>query len=594
MTHFVSFIRPALIGLTCLFMATGCVTSNVDLVEPLTAKTPIAENQGVVTVQIINTSAYPLPYNFITIAPKNVNESKKVKYQRLESLLPATTNSTIFASAVNAGSYSLSDIRSFFVKGDYYFIRGAGADIEFGTFDVKANQVTDLGTIIYYPKPDGDRFLNVLSRIADQQAGESLIKYFPFIDINKEVLGWDEDDAEDERFSLYSSIAQNPLAFNKQYLTANGDFYMLAKLGVLLVRTDDGEWQLEAVDSNNDLHAIADNDSGDILIGGDEGRLFFKAAEDDEWLDVSLTQNLRISEINSLQNNRFELLTYDDKQMKVLQGGLSNDGFQWQVIRSYAVNKGWRDADGNDVIVQADIDKKKKKKKKSKRTKILGVRTASKDGKKYVEISRGYKRELSVFSEGTQDQFVIDEDWNIVEKIGINETFATQYTAGKNTIFVEQAGYWSWTGQPSIYYFDANSGSKVMIQDSIRTCPEGYAMKTKSCMKDKKKVKIKKESFSFVSYPWFYGEKEALSIVAFSGYDFWTGPKETKYEIIKTLDGGANWQRTELQLPAKYCRSIITEVTDALVVSCEGVSSDIYQSNDLGETWQHVRQHEDF
>ena len=64
---------------------------------------------------------------------------------------------------MKAGSYSLHSIRAFHTRGDFWYERWAGADAQFGTFDVKPGQVTDLGTIIYYPKPEKDKYIKCIA-----------------------------------------------------------------------------------------------------------------------------------------------------------------------------------------------------------------------------------------------------------------------------------------------------------------------------------------------------------------------------------------------------------------------------------------------
>ena len=158
---FCSHTFKAYVCFIILFILGGC-SSGVNMLPTLSEKNMPKENQGVVVVRVINASAYPLPFNQVTITPKNLNESKKIKPSRLRALPVATTGSTIFSSPVTSGSYSLDSIRSFHIQGEFWYSRWAPADAKFGTFDVEAGKVTDLGTIIYYPKPEQDKYLNTI------------------------------------------------------------------------------------------------------------------------------------------------------------------------------------------------------------------------------------------------------------------------------------------------------------------------------------------------------------------------------------------------------------------------------------------------
>ena len=65
-------------------------------------------------------------------------------------------------------------------------------------------------------------------------------------------------------------------------------------------------------------------------------------------------------------------------------------------------------------------------------------------------------------------------------------------------------------------------------------------------------------------------------------------------KIVKTNDAGKTWRITDLELPSEFCTRLISKVKDSLLLSCNGTSSDFYESSDFGKSWQHVREHESF
>ncbi|KGJ89476.1 hypothetical protein [Thalassotalea sp. ND16A] len=572
----------------------GC-SSQMNVNQPLTAKTKIDSQQGVVVVRVINTSSYPLPFNYLTIAPKNLNESKKVKFERLVSLKTHTTDSNIFSSAIKAGSYSLSSISSFHQKGDYYYSRGTGADIKFGTFEVEPGKITDLGTIIYYPKPQDDKYVNTLTRLEDTQPVEVLNKFFPFYNYDKnQVLTWNEDELDEERESVYVSIAQNPVTFNHKYAAPDGSVYFIGKLGVILKRSASGEWDIDAVDSNVDLNTIKQNLAGDLIVAGNEGAVFLKKF-DGEWQDVSLATNSNIKQIEVNDNGRVELMSFQTKTAEIYRANLTDNTPNWRLMASYTSLSGWKDGAGNTQQISV-LSKEEKKKAKNKRKirQIFNVQTHHLNDKHVVSITYGRNHDLAAFGDGVSKDYTFDpETWEI-QAIEHSAQLTRTLQAGQAKVAIEQAGYWSWTGMPSIYTVDENGMRKNELSTAIKSCKAGYTLGKKLCFKGKNHEKIKKESFKFVSIPWFLNDLEALSIVSFRHYNFFTGPAKTEYKILKTTDGGNNWVKTELKLPNEYCMDIVAEVKDKILLSCDGVSGDFYESADFGETWQHVRQHENF
>ncbi|WNC67680.1 hypothetical protein RI845_14280 [Thalassotalea nanhaiensis] len=577
--------------LTGFILLSGC-SSQININEPLTAKTKIDQQQGVVVVRVINASSYPLPFNHLTIAPKNLNESKNVKFERLVSLKTHTTDSNIFSSAIKAGSYSLSSVSSFHRNGDYFYSRGAGAEIKFGTFEVEQGKITDLGTIIYYPKPQDDKYINTLTRLEGTQSVEVLNKFFPFYNYDmNQVLTWNEDELDEERYSTYVSIAQNPVTFNHKYAAPDGSMYFIGKLGVIIKRSAEGEWEIDAVDSNVDLNTIKQSQNGDLIVAGNEGVVFFKKFGG-EWQDISLTTTSNIKQIE-ITNNHAELMSFQTTTAEIYRANLTEDTPKWLKMASYTTFSGWKDGDGNTQQISV-IGKKDKTTTKRKVREIFNIQTHKLLDQHVVSITYGSNYDLAAFGDGYSKDFTFDpETWEVKTEENSADIVKT-IQAGHAKIAIEKASYWSLTGKPSMYTVDETGMQKNELSTVIKSCNEGYTLGKKICFKGKEHEKIKRESFNFVSIPWFLNEQEAFSIVSFRHYNFFAGPAKTEYKILKTNDGGNNWVKTDLELPNEYCMDIVSQVKDRILLSCDGVSGDFYESSDFGETWQHVRQHENF
>jgi photosystem II stability/assembly factor-like uncharacterized protein len=106
--------------------------------------------------------------------------------------------------------------------------------------------------------------------------------------------------------------------------------------------------------------------------------------------------------------------------------------------------------------------------------------------------------------------------------------------------------------------------------------------------------KSRKVSFSFRSTPVFKNDLEGIAITTFTDFNIWTGQRSSNTRILVTDDGGKSWLASKSKLPKKYCNSFVPEVSDRLLVSCNGSSGDFYESHDDGATWEHVRQQENF
>jgi len=555
------------------------------------------ENQGVVVVRVINASAYPLPFNQVTITPKNLNQSEKIKPNRLQALPVATTGSTLFSSPVASGSYSLDSIRSFHIRGDFWYERWGPADAQFGTFNVEAGKVTDLGTIIYYPKPEKDKYLNTILRQPSTKPASVLADYFSFYPFDPEqVLTWSEDEYQEDRDALYISMAQNPVTFKTKYLAPDNTIYFIGKLGVILKRTTDKEWQIDAVDTNLDLSTISQSAQGNLIVGGDEGVVFFKPS-DDEWHNISTDKSHHIEEAYFNKKGEIEVITRQESKVHILAKPIDKLNSAWVTLATYNSIGEWVDGDGNKQIISgSEDDNKSKKTKKKKPKRIVSATTNRNEHINTITIKQQSLRDNIAFGSGDSITYGFNpETWQVVEHD--NDTnIAKTFDAGVVKLGVELAGFWSLTGKPTYYKKDINTGEWAKITTSINSCKADYKRSGKLCIAPDKKtqIKIQKDDFSFTSIPWYTSNTQATAIASFSDYNFWSGRRNNEVKIIKTNDGGQSWQKTDFELPSKFCTHLVSEVKDSMLLACKGVSADFYESVDQGKTWQQVREHENF
>ncbi|GAA5445253.1 hypothetical protein Misp06_03452 [Microbulbifer sp. NBRC 101763] len=566
-----------LILLTCIIIIQGCA-GQVNILPALEESTPINDQEGIVVARIINASGNPLPFNQLTINPENLNESKSIKPERLLAAKPKLNGTTVFASYVKPGNYSLSSIRAFYANGNGWYSRFVSANEKLGTFSVNQGEVTDLGTLIYYPKPQGDRYLDLLIRAPESEKGEVLTKYFPFLKYNPEVLnGWHVDENDEERESTYISIAQNPVTYNEQYVSPANSIYFLGKIGVFIKRTSEGEWELDAVDTNHELTAIAQNKNGDLVVGGSEGALFWRPAFGD-WLDISLEHNSHVEHLRMLDTGEIEILVARDFELDILRGAVSGSDVQWRLINRYSTNssKRW------DHRLEAEIKNKQAHSKKIDRH-IYNTTLFELNGQNYINIRNHSIYENTVFATINSEIFIYNPDNWMIERSVNDFEFSAIIDAGAVQLGIEKAGFWSLSGKPTYHKIDQN-GAQNKITTYIRSCPDNKSPKN-SC---------RKKSFTFRSVPWFSNKNDAIAIVSFALNSFSGGTRDTEVKILTTTDGGESWVATENEPPTDYCTSIVPQIADRLLVSCDGANGDFYESTDFGANWHQVRQQDNF
>jgi len=584
----------AVVGLIGLVSLIGCGGSYLNTRPVLDQQTLLQPDQGIVVARVINTSAYPLPFNNLTITPENLNESKKVKPDELQALTPYQRDTTVFASAIPPGTYALSSIYAWHFRGEYRYSKFATTDAKLGTFEVKPGHVTDLGTILYYPKPQTDKYLNVLTRVPATATGEVLTKYFPFYQYHPDkLLTWKDDGRDEERESLFASIAQNPVDFNKRYQAPDNSLYFLAKLGVIVKRTANGDWELDGVDTNLNLNAIAQNENGDLIVGGAEGKLFWKP-HGKAWVDISLDNKKVIKELLFYNETTIDMIVDEGLKAVVYRAPIAGDHFAWQEMNRYDSKKGWAKFEREEPT---NASKKKTKaayqtKTKPKRISQLGIRAL--DNKHFIDISVQHVSNNAAFPNYDLKTYGFHPDTWVMFKPQEESEMTAIIDAGAAKLGIEEAGFWDWDGRPEYYRHDQDSDQWVEIKNSVWRCEDGSITTRKVCDGNKKSPKAKLTSFNFRSLPFFKGPLEAIVIAGFSDFDFWSGERSNEVKILATSDGGKTWTDTGNKLPFDFCGIIIREIKDRILLSCDGVSSDFYESFDDGATWEHVRQQENF
>ena len=585
-------IKPGHLVISAFLLLLGGCASQVNMLPTLNEETVLQPQQGVVVAKVINASSYPLPFNQLTINPKNLNESDQVKSPRLTALTNNYRGSTVFAAPVNAGDYALSSIRAFHSHGDFWYSRFVTTNAKFGTFRVNPGQVTDLGTIIYYPKSQGDKYINLLLRQPSPAPASTLYESFPFYQFDLDsVRSWEEDEYEQERNSNYVSAARNPVTYNDQYLGPDGSLYFVGKLGVIIKRSPDGEWSLDAVDTNIDLYTIAANSRGDLVVAGDEGKVFIK--HNGEWQNASISHKARVHHVRFEDDNTIDLISSEQHLLKVLRSeNLANP--QWDHLTTFRSGRGWFDATGQ---LTYDTDPKKSDSKKIAYPRpVYSVDLKRVDNRTELFVRTNYHTSSPMFNNGKLESFVVHTaNWDILGEGNRNE-YSSIVNAGATKLAVKEAGFWSWDGKPDYLKLDQDSGQWEEISTAIRSCPEGAHQVASHCELpgSSQHYKLTVDRFTFASTPWFKSNDEVLAVGLFQEKSAETGKKETKPRLIQSLNGGKVWAKTGHPLPAGFCGTLIPDVKDRLLLTCKGGSTDFYESLDNGASWQHVREHENF
>lgn len=556
----------------------GCATSNVEFVPAYEEGAEVPPDHGILIARVINASPYYLPFNYLTIAPKTVNLNEEEKFQRLGAAKTIPRNSSLFASPVKPGQYSLSSIMSYFNFGNYYYQAYGATDPEFGTFKIEPGVVTDLGTLVYYHKIEGQNYHKVVARTDDEGEtfGRLHTEYPEFLrsEMEEARASWDEDDLQDDRIDTFLNIVQNPLTYSQRSRLNNGDFLFLSKLGVMLRRDSAGDWSIDGVDTYYDLTMFDENSSGDQILMDGDNNLFIKKSGDDEWRkkridagDLSL-HDVVISEsgvVYATLSDEYKLIIAEVSNLDT--GELSNTKY-------YVRDHGWMTpatfASKESELELANAELKQGQKPKKFR-KHKNFHTVEQQGNVLVAVDQ------QMYSVNMDNQTIepIKSDLKVktLGKVSDDQLVATSGTFIGSRQYSLDGGH-SWAKFPASAQIDTCS-DEAMVEAGKKS--------QLKCEDGKRRFK----TMNFVGSPVFYLDNTGYAILSRSEVtDFWAGTRETNYYLGTTKDSGNHWAQEEEPLPELCTRLFKAQDEETLILSCDQTIGSFYSTDRSSISWQ--------
>ncbi len=545
----------------------------MNMVKKFTETAALTPEQGVVIARVINASTYPHNFNYLTLTPKNVYEEEENKFQRLTSIKDLPNKATLFGSQVAAGEYTFSDVFSYHVFYEYYYKLFGSADENFGTFKVEPGKITDLGTIIYYRKPDGDRYYTVLARKSN--AGDTLTyiknelpELVAGID-QQNILGWDEDDREYERHETFLNVAQNPTTYTGLFPQPDGSLVLTCPLGMLQYRDASGNWTIEGLNTDYSLTAYSKNALGNEMTADGAGNIFVRSSADSDWKPIAKPDAKGDLASAHLNNNNEIIVIYSNKTGLTINTLSSPDETVWErrfVYKKLEKQKGWisDEAYSREYEVAKTTWSPKNAKKPSRKI----------DYDNFNAVQ--HKDHLLLSLE--KNLYQIDLDTIRITKKDIKQSSSRIGKKANDQLYTNK--YSSWSGAAIVNYSLDDGTTWHAYSKKIDRCPD-KAGSNKRCPDGKARIRIR----SHVGIPIFYKDGTAYSIVKKKDRSFWKSEVETTYHLVVSENGGKYWRYTENSEPPKYCNTLYKGTSeDEILLGC--VTGAFYKTDKHSIDWQ--------
>lgn len=554
-------LRHLIFVLAASALLAACTTPKVRITKDADRIDSLPANHGIVVAQVVDASNNEYPINYITLAPKDVYEAEENQFARTEALPNAGVGmkswSSHYVSVVEAGEYSLSDLRVFYVRGEYIYSSDIGISPAFGTFEVRPGQITNLGTIIYYKKPDGDRYSNVVVRSDSFQAGPELVfSQYPSLaqDLSSEPLSWTPDDYESERFSQYLSVVQNPTGFGSA--VAMGDeLLLLSKAGVILRRNESGEWNLDIVESDVNLLAFDKNDRGDEVVAGELGTLFFRASGDPDWTSIPPPVPFHTTPGVALGSDGHIYAHVEGNRTITVYRALPGSQPDWEAVMQFDRREGWR------AIEEISTSRYS--------------RDAQERPKALIETS--------YFNLDGRDYFLTD---GIVSELDFDALRGEEIKTGFKVLeigpftehLVSKSVGNSWTGKSTVRVASGWDDDWRKMELRLDACPDQEGPSDRNTCAPGQTRRF--TNHDLVSSPYFVSEETGYALMKFRRpFSFSADTEEDEPFIAVTYTGGATWISfaPDVEVP-KYCTELLPpHRANSLLIACNGTTGRIYE-----------------
>ena len=524
----------------------GCIPSTVNMLEKPTNESELqAVNGGLVLVQIADTT--PLgaryPVNQVTLAPKDVNESDEIKFQRMTAIEAPGNSTKFFYAVVPANDYSISGLRAYYSFGDSYLAMDYPAGINLGTFSVDSGKVTNLGVIATYVKRRGEDYLYKSVRTSSPSRTLSLLR-----DDAPDLLArstnadapmtWHEDGKDQDRQSDYREAVYRQIVFGQPFVEeASGEIHYPSRLGTLVQRDDEGEWLLEATEEDAEI-AMLTRIQGQQVLVNEFGELFVRDGQNEPWRPATnVPSDAPVVFIDEHPQLGVYAVTQEDMSVTIWSSPRLDN--EWSQLQSFEPELGFF----------AALDQS-----------LLGIEQNI-QGAVYVATDN----HLFLVLRG--DLYRYDFTDRTFTELKTPDVQSLQIRNGIITIS-------SW-GSSDKVSFDAGE-TWLKYNGPIDT---GEVATT---WKAQQRLKAREKSTKFIGHPIFLDPQNGFGV----------HEEETKEEgpfLIRSNDGGRSWVKVEGGGLPEDCASLELATSREILLGCF-ITGEFYRSTDAGVSWDLERE----
>ena len=527
-------LQSVFVIFACLVLSACVVPSDVIMLQTPSVDAPFDyATTGVVTVQVADTTPFATAYpiNQLTFAPQDVEASDESKYLRAVPIVGKGQSTRLFTAELPAGDYSIASLRTFESFGESYFSQYYPAGVQLGTFKVEPGRLTDLGVLVVYVKRSGDDYSFATTRApsvnrATNYLRSDLPQRAAAVTNLDAPLTWDDDGLDDDRYNAYVNAVSRQISLGLPDIDeSTGSVTFPGPLGVLLTRTSDRDWELNAFDDDVELMFYNETSDREWLITEFE-EVFERAGPDADWARIGALSGTDLTPVYLDQNNGGQAFAITEHEGAVHIRVQEAAADAWQIVHTIPNPK--PDRPSGPVFGRAS------------------------------KIARA----------GDNVYFTVR---NILYRYGVDDRALTTVEGMKPDSLQIRNGYITATAARMFstdkVSFDKGGSWQRFRGDVILPQPEGER-RSRSTRRTRR--------VSAVGHPIF--------VSADVGYAIQDGGLDKPNYLIRTTNGAETWTRTGLADLPEGCNELVLATEAELLLGCY-LTGEYYRSDDAGASW---------
>ena len=324
-------VGSSLVGIVLAFLG-ACATVPNTSVEVLKGEIPAGS--GIVVAETLNNSARiagPIERWTEIVLWRQQHEGEDNTFSITSMSHSLSTQA--YMGAVPAGTYRIGLLWATLQILDNTWTARALIPPAMGTFEVKAGQVTNLGTILYQPFQDKNWTEKTypdyaVTRIDNPglwtSAGRAEPEVAAKIDPSLPVLGWNQDDFDLLRGMVELQMRTAALPTNLVALRTSG--FVLSGVYGGLYSLRDGNWRNLSLPSHYKVTDVVELPDGRLLVGSELGNLGVGGTIGADLKQVPLGEKLRhVIDIDLSGSDQAYVVTFAETEYEIFRFNITND-----------------------------------------------------------------------------------------------------------------------------------------------------------------------------------------------------------------------------------------------------------------------------